>query len=147
MASGPLIRSLAAGWDSASLSSETRVTLRKRSLSCVFWKAAAKEMLWFLTGNTNIRPLLQVGVTIWSDWPLAKYRQQTGDEIDQKDFEARIVEDGAGLLLRTTDAGSFFRALAPIILDTGAEVETVTPADENVHAVYDYLIGDTGGPT
>jgi len=61
--------------------------------------------------------------------------------------EARIVEDGTGLLLRTTDAGSFFRALAPIILDTGAEVETVTPADENVHAVYDYLIGGTGGPT
>ncbi|TIX50218.1 thymidylate synthase [Alteraurantiacibacter aquimixticola] len=61
----------------------------------VFWKAAAKEMLWFLTGNTNIRPLLQVGVTIWSDWPLAKYRQQTGDQMDQKDFEARIVEDEA----------------------------------------------------
>jgi len=25
----------------------------------VFWKAAAREMLWFLTGETNIRPLLQ----------------------------------------------------------------------------------------
>ena len=24
----------------------------------VFWKTAAKEMLWFLTGNTNIRDLL-----------------------------------------------------------------------------------------
>ncbi|MEE4272366.1 MAG: ABC transporter ATP-binding protein [Thermoanaerobaculales bacterium] len=61
--------------------------------------------------------------------------------------EARIVEDGAGLLLRTTDAGSFFPALTKIILATGAEVETMTPADENVHAVYDYLIGDTGGAT
>ena len=40
----------------------------------VFWKAAAREMLWFLTGDTNIRPLLKQGVTIWSDWPLAKYR-------------------------------------------------------------------------
>jgi len=32
-----------------------------------FWKAAAREMLWFLTGETNIRPRLQQGVTIWSD--------------------------------------------------------------------------------
>ena len=38
----------------------------------VFWKAAAREMLWFLTGSTSIRPLLEQGVTIWSDWPLAK---------------------------------------------------------------------------
>ena len=61
----------------------------------VFWKAAAREMLWFLTGETNIRPLLQQGVTIWSDWPLAKYRAATGEEISQEAFEARVVEDEA----------------------------------------------------
>ena len=59
----------------------------------VFWKAAAREMLWFLTGNTNIRPLLQEKVTIWTDWPLAKYRKASGEEISQQDFEARIVAD------------------------------------------------------
>jgi thymidylate synthase len=59
----------------------------------VFWKAAAREMLWFLTGSTSIRPLLEQGVTIWSDWPLAKYRGQTGDAISQEEFERRIVED------------------------------------------------------
>ncbi len=61
----------------------------------VFWKAAAREMLWFLTGNTNIRPLLQEGVTIWSDWPLAKYRKASGSEISQEDFERRVVDDEA----------------------------------------------------
>lgn len=61
----------------------------------VYWKAAAKEMLWFLTGDTNIRPLLEQGVTIWSDWPLAKYRQASGEDISQKEFEARIVADHA----------------------------------------------------
>ena len=61
----------------------------------VFWKAAVKEMLWFLTGSTNIRPLLQEGVRIWSDWPLKKYRQSTGADISQEDFEARIVADPA----------------------------------------------------
>jgi thymidylate synthase len=61
----------------------------------VYWKAAAREMLWFLTGETNIRPLLQQGVTIWSDWPLAKYRGATGDTVSQAEFEARIVEEAA----------------------------------------------------
>jgi thymidylate synthase len=59
----------------------------------VLWQAALKELLWFLSGETNIRPLVLEGVTIWTDWPLAKYRKETGDGITRKDFEARIVED------------------------------------------------------
>lgn len=59
----------------------------------VFWKTAVKEMLWFLTGGTNIRPLLQQNVRIWTDWPLAAYRKATGDEIPQEEFERRIVDD------------------------------------------------------
>lgn len=59
----------------------------------VFWKTAAREMLWFLTGQTNIRPLLEQNVKIWTDWPLDRYRRETGEDIAQKDFEARIVED------------------------------------------------------
>ena len=37
----------------------------------VYWKLAVKEMLWFLTGDTNIRNLLKENVRIWTDWPLA----------------------------------------------------------------------------
>jgi thymidylate synthase len=59
----------------------------------VFWKTAAREMLWFLSGETNIRPLLEQKVRIWTDWPLAKYRAETGSDITQEAFEARIVED------------------------------------------------------
>lgn len=59
----------------------------------VFWKLPVREMLWFLTGDTNIQPLLRQNVDIWTDWPLAKYREQTGEAISQKAFEARIVED------------------------------------------------------
>jgi thymidylate synthase len=61
----------------------------------VFWKPAVREMLWFLTGGTNIQDLLKQKVTIWTDWPLASYRAKTGDNISQQDFEARIVEDDA----------------------------------------------------
>jgi len=59
----------------------------------VYWKLAVKEMLWFLSGGTNIQQLLRENVRIWTDWPLAKYREATGDGISQTDFEARIVAD------------------------------------------------------
>ncbi len=55
--------------------------------------------------------------------------------------EARIVED-EGLLVRTRDAADFFTQFNRIVIETGVVVETVAPADESVHAVYDYLIGD-----
>lgn len=73
----------------------------------VYWKVAAREMLWFLTGDTNIRPLLVQGVTIWSDWPLARYREATGKTITQEAFEARIVEDAA-FALRWGDLGPVY---------------------------------------
>jgi thymidylate synthase len=59
----------------------------------VYWKTAAREMLWFLTGNTNIRPLVEQKVKIWTDWPLDRYRRETGATIEQEDFEQRIIDD------------------------------------------------------
>jgi len=59
----------------------------------IFWKTAAREMLWFLTGDTNIRTLLQQKVRIWTDWPLQRYRQETDEAIGQEEFEQRIVDD------------------------------------------------------
>lgn len=61
----------------------------------VYWKTALRELLWFLTGDTSIRPLVAQGVSIWTDWPLDRYRRETGDTIDRAAFERRIVEDAA----------------------------------------------------
>ena len=61
----------------------------------IYWKTAVKEMLWFLTGQTNIQPLIRQNVRIWTDWPLATYRRETGENIAQADFEQRIAEDDA----------------------------------------------------
>ncbi|MDE8653227.1 thymidylate synthase [Novosphingobium album (ex Liu et al. 2023)] len=59
----------------------------------VYWKTATRELLWFLTGETNIRPLCAQGVEIWTDWPLDRYRRETGEAIDRAAFSRRIVED------------------------------------------------------
>ncbi len=73
----------------------------------VFWKTAAREMLWFLTGDTNIRALCAQGVQIWTDWPLDKYRRETGDSISREDFSARIVAD-ADFAARWGDLGPVY---------------------------------------
>ena len=61
----------------------------------VAWKTAARELFWFLSGSTNIRPLVAEKVHIWTDWPLDKYRRATGENIDRDAFEARILADDA----------------------------------------------------
>ena len=59
----------------------------------VYWKTATREMLWFLTGSTNIRPLVLQGVKIWNEWPHARYVRETGEQVSLEDFVARIAED------------------------------------------------------
>jgi len=73
----------------------------------VYWKTAVREMLWFLTGNTNLQPLLRQNVRIWTDWPLAAYRRESGEAISQEDFEKRIVEDD-GFAVRWGDLGPVY---------------------------------------
>lgn len=73
----------------------------------VYWKTASREMLWFLTGDTNIRALCAQGVEIWTDWPLDRYRRETGEDIARADFSRRIVED-ADFAARWGDLGPVY---------------------------------------
>ena len=57
-------------------------------------------------------------------------------------MEAKIAADA--LLVRTTDADSFYLLLNRVILESGLIVESVAPADDDVNAVYQYLIGAEG---
>jgi len=59
----------------------------------VYWKTATRELLWFLTGDTNIRPLMLQGVKIWNEWPHARYVRETGEAITLDDFVQRIADD------------------------------------------------------
>ena len=71
----------------------------------VWFRGLAQEMLWFLDGGTNIKPLVDQGISIWTDWPLKDYLTATGQPIPpsdsetwtvlKKDFEARIRADDA----------------------------------------------------
>jgi len=56
--------------------------------------------------------------------------------------EVKIHDDHRGLFVRTRDADGFYRLLNRAAADGDLGVEAVAPADDDVHAVYEYLIGD-----
>jgi ABC-2 type transport system ATP-binding protein len=58
--------------------------------------------------------------------------------------EVKMHEDRHGLLVSTKDADGFYRSLNGIVLEAGIVVDSVVPADEDVHAVYQYLVGYEG---
>ncbi len=44
----------------------------------VHLKSILHELLWFISGDTNIRYLVQNGVGIWNEWPYQSWLRQTG---------------------------------------------------------------------
>lgn len=59
--------------------------------------------------------------------------------------EAQLHQDQQGLFIRTRNADRFYLLLNRIVIETGMKIETVTPVDDDLNAVYHYLIGSNGG--
>jgi ABC-2 type transport system ATP-binding protein len=55
--------------------------------------------------------------------------------------EVTIHNDGRGLLVKTRNVDNFYLALNQLALN-GIEIESITPADDDVLSVYEYLIGE-----
>jgi ABC-2 type transport system ATP-binding protein len=59
--------------------------------------------------------------------------------------EARVHEDGRGLFVKTRDADRFYLLLNEVVADGEINMESVAPVDDDLSAVYQYLIGTEGG--
>ncbi|MFN2599422.1 MAG: ABC transporter ATP-binding protein [Pyrinomonadaceae bacterium] len=59
--------------------------------------------------------------------------------------EARVHEDRAGLFVKTRRPDEFYLLLNRLVTENGLRVETVAPADDDLSAVYQYLISSDGG--
>lgn len=62
----------------------------------VHLKSIIHELLWFLTGNTNIRPLVLNNVKIWNEWPYENYKasDEYGDESLEEFIEKIRTDEG-----------------------------------------------------
>jgi len=59
--------------------------------------------------------------------------------------EARLHDDRRGLFVKTKDADRFYLLLNHAVAEGEVNVESVAPVDDDLSAVYQYLIGTTGG--
>jgi ABC-2 type transport system ATP-binding protein len=59
--------------------------------------------------------------------------------------EAQLHPDKHGLFIKTRDADKFYRLLNHIAIDSGINIDSVAPMDDDLNAVYQYLIGSNGG--
>lgn len=59
--------------------------------------------------------------------------------------EIKLHAESNGLLIRTTEPGAFYLLLNRLVVNGELEPETVSPADDDVNSVYQYLIGSGGG--
>ena len=59
--------------------------------------------------------------------------------------EARLHDDRRGLFVKTRDADRFYLMLNRAVAEGEVNVETVAPIDDDLSAVYHYLIGTSGG--
>jgi len=58
--------------------------------------------------------------------------------------EARLHDDRRGLFVKTRDADRFYLMLNRAVAEGEVSVETVAPVDDDLSAVYQYLIGPSG---
>lgn len=65
----------------------------------VFLKGIIHELLWFLSGSSNLRPLLLKNVHIWDSWPYRYYTQHHEKEglpeLTMEEFTTKIIDDEA----------------------------------------------------
>ncbi|HZJ43944.1 MAG TPA: ABC transporter ATP-binding protein [Pyrinomonadaceae bacterium] len=59
--------------------------------------------------------------------------------------EARLNEDRGGLFIKTRDADRFYLLLNQAVANGEINIEAVAPVDDDLSAVYQYLIGNSGG--
>lgn len=59
--------------------------------------------------------------------------------------EARLHDDRRGLFVKTRDADRFYLLLNRAVSEGEVNVESVAPVDDDLSAVYQYLIGTSGG--
>ncbi|KOX53882.1 hypothetical protein ADL19_15030 [Streptomyces purpurogeneiscleroticus] len=81
----------------------------------VFWRGVVEELLWLLSGSTNIAPLVEKNVSIWTDWPLRAFNEammrDNFDGADRQMTEAefeRHIRETPGFAAQWGDLGPVY---------------------------------------
>ena len=65
----------------------------------VYWKGVLQELYWFMSGQTNIKYLVDNDVHIWDDYPYRMYmelaKRNAWPEMTKEEFIGKIKDDNA----------------------------------------------------
>lgn len=73
----------------------------------VFLKGIIHELLWFVAGETNIRPLVLNNVNIWNEWPYEKYK-------NSPDYQNETLEEFIEKIKNDLDFSNKYGELGPV---------------------------------
>lgn len=73
----------------------------------VFFKGIALELLWFISGSTNIQPLVKNNVRIWNEWPYEKYKKS-------KDYQNETIDEFIEKIRNDDDFAKKYGELGPV---------------------------------
>jgi thymidylate synthase len=62
-----------------------------------YWRGIVTELLWFLSGSSNVKPLLDQNIHIWDDWAWKHYHMWAiehapDEDMTQDEFIAKLTE-------------------------------------------------------
>ncbi len=73
----------------------------------VFYRGIFEELLWFLSGSTNIKPLVDKKVGIWNEWPYKDYS-------NSKDFKGETLEEFVEKIRNDQEFADKYGNLGPV---------------------------------
>lgn len=73
----------------------------------VHLKSIIHELLWFISGSTNIKYLVDNDVRIWNDWPYDLYKKSP-------DFQGETIEEFAAKIIESDEFAKKYGNLGPV---------------------------------
>ena len=74
----------------------------------VHFKSVVHELLWFIQGETNIRPLVLNNVRIWNDWPYEKFKKSKDYLNESMDEFIQKIKDDEGFAHKHGNLGPVY---------------------------------------
>jgi thymidylate synthase len=103
----------------------------------VHLKSVIYELLWFLSGETNIKYLVDHGVSIWNEWPFEKYKAS-------KDYQGETIKEYAEKIKLDTAFAMKYGELGPVY---GSQWRAFESQDKVVDQVTTLIEGLKKNPT